>query len=819
MKIQFLLWIGCILWAFHLPAQSNQRGEFKGSFSGSISGVVQDASSTPLAYAAVSIFSLRDSSVADGQLSDEKGKFKLAVNRPGKYIVKIQSIGFLPFSSPVLMINPEQADVSGLVYTLKTSVKKLQEVEVEANRSGFIQQADRKVFLVDKNMVSTGGSATDVLQQVPMVNVDAEGNISMRGDENITILIDGRPTLVNAANRTQFLQSIPAASIDRIELITNPSARFDAEGSPGMINIVLKKNRKQALNGSASAFWATTTKAGGSFNLGFKEKKAGFSMNYSARYFPVWNSGFGYSLNNINDSAVLVSQGNRGENRPLNHQLKLNLDLTPGKGWSAYLNATGGTRQRYEMDQNDYLYLPFDSTLRQDRYRLSIGQQNSWSIESSAGWEKKIGKSHKLNMDVSWAWSPETNDLAIADLNLFKIGAQESMSASNFKNSRSELNNSGFGKMDYEWLIKDKIKLEAGIKYGFRNPEGSFRIDTSSGSGWAEDRRYTRDFSYTEHIAAQYVNFTGTWKSFTAQAGLRAEQAFIRARQSGDEAVDFKRQFLQAFPTLFISWSPRQEHSLGLNYSMRVNRPFVNSLLPLPDIADPQNIRRGNPELIPELVHNMELSYTYSKKQQFVNITGYYRIRLNQLNRFRSVDAEGNGFVTWVNYDRSDGFGGELSARAEILKNWDAFINLNLYGTRIIGGEATGNLNNSGLSFMMKANTSYKFPKIFTLQTSVFYQAPQPTAQGRIGYFLAWDAALKAEAVKGKFFITLSAQDMLKTRKFEIKTSSANFRQSGQRWRENRILTLNLQYNFGKQNQQGKRRNRPEGEGPGMDDF
>ncbi|MFY8171188.1 MAG: TonB-dependent receptor domain-containing protein, partial [Sphingobacteriaceae bacterium] len=658
--------------------------------------------------------------------------------KPGRVKVIYSFIGYVAITSDTLFLNPASPEMMLGQIKLYTSVKQLAQATVNADR-GMLQMAiDKKVFNVEKNVLSTGGSANDVLQTIPSINVDLEGNLSLRGSGNITVLIDGRPSTLTGTDRNAVLEQIPSSAIESVELITNPSAKYDPDGTSGIINIILKKNKQTSLNGSINS--SVTYGAGRyslGYNLNYKNKKWNLSTGYSVRANQMNMRSYN-TRKNYNTDTTFTNQDGLNHNQNTTNVLRFSADHYINSrstiGLTTTLSKTDKSSNGSSANVN------FNEThLQTDALkRLNIGVENSLNVDLGLNYRKSFLKpKEELSIDLSYSNNASNAQTDYETSNTFNpnLFIQNAI-------TKSSVNLSSF-KLDYVNPINEQSKLETGYKLNFRSNDADFNVADNSQNPdtLIPNTLQSNHFIYTEIINAAYVNYGRTIGGWGVQGGLRMEHANIITDQV-TAGIKNRQPYLSFFPSLYFARKLGADQEVQLNYSRRINRPQVNNLNPFTDFSDPRNLRTGNPNLKPEYVDAYELSYIKYWKKNTLTSTLYFRQTNDQIQRYRLVDTAGISTVTFQNLSFSRNFGFEFIAVTELMKFWTLTTNLNLFRNEIAISSTNAELK-TGSNGSVKIMSTTKLPNILDIQISGNYTSAGVTAQGEFKEMYSFDIGLK----------------------------------------------------------------------------
>jgi outer membrane receptor protein involved in Fe transport len=793
------------------PGLKGQGGPAVGQIKGSL---IDPSTKEHIEYAAVALIRSRDSSVTRGILTDSTGKFLFTEIPYGKYAIKVSCIGYKNYFKDSLMVRPgkEIIDLGNLELIPVTLTT--EEVVIESERGNLEIGAEKKIFNVEKNLVAQGGTAQDILQQIPSVTIDSDGQVSLRGNGNVTILIDGKPTALTGSNRSAILEQIPANLIDKVEVITNPSARYDADGTAGIINIVLKQNRKPGYFGAVNLNVGTNNKYNTGFSFSYGTPKFNLSTSYSFRYNEMWFNGNSFRKNILRDTSFYFDQNNNGDAIRRTHGANLSMDyrINPKNtiGLSASFNAN--TNPRFETIENRYL--------NEGKIQTDNSPRFSSEDESRLGWDcglnyQKLFKNSEQKLTALFNYS---GNRSVFEFSARQTGWLPGRYYGEIQQRNSSTDNFDLGilQIDYTNPLKNGGRLEAGFKSIVRNIDNDFLAESYnfSSESWVNDTNLTNHFVFTEQVHAAYGIYSGKFKKIDYQAGLRLEQAFTNSEQLTQEGA-YKYNYFSFFPSLHLSYKLNDLNHLQLNYSRRINRPDVGSLNPFINYTDPLNQRQGNPFLRPEYINSYELQHILYSKKITLTSTLYYRLTTNQIVRYRYLNEAGIAITTFNNLNDGHSYGAEFIAINRWTKFWNTTASFNLFGLELNDAALTAGATRRGLSFVGKIISNFTIIKNLEFQLSYDVTGPRVIPQGKFYEIHALDAALRYSILKGKGTITFNVSDVFDTRRFRIYTESPNFQQEFMRKRETRIAYLGFNYNFGnmkpQQNNKNRRQNREGG--------
>lgn len=764
-----------------------------------LSGTVKDpVSKEAIEFATVSVFRLPKDTLIGGVVTNAQGVFELEKLRPGKYKLSIAFMGYKTFTIDTLMLRAAEERNLGEIL-LPTNEKILKEVTIETEQDMVKNTIDKKVFNAEKLAIANGGSANDVLTQVPTVSVDIDGNISLRGSGNVTILIDGRPSGMSGAGRAGVLSGIPASAIESVEVITNPSAKYDPDGMSGIINIVLKKNKLQGTNGNVTLSAGTNNKYNGNVSYNFRKNKINLYTNYSFRYNERYGKGDVKRTTFLTDSANYLTQKSNSDNINRNHSAKIGMDYNASKlatfGFNVTLNFENKTEEEKLENNAENQYDQLSTAFNRYTYNPSEGLSHDYNVNYR---QKFKNPKQLLTVEGNYSVNNNTSVSVYQQENTWE-NYQEITPYWAYQNNKSNTNFSiNSNTVDFESPLFKTGKIESGLKNVNRIIDNDFYSESynNTAESFTSDDSLNNRFIYHENIYAAYTSFGQTLGKWSYKTGLRAEQANTKSTLVNNDS-SIVNNYFNVFPTAFINRRLNEKQELQLNYGRRINRPGTRQLSPFTDYSNPLILRVGNPYLSPEYTHNLEFSYLYNHNKINFSTTVFYRKTVDLIMRNILINANNQTVVTFTNLGSSENTGIETVSRIELYKWWNITANINGFQTTIKGTNQDGEINTSNLSWNAKILSNMLLKKGWSLQASGSYNAKNIMAQGTILPMSQVDFALKKDVFKNKGTFTLSVTDLFDQMRFRMNTAGSDFSQEAVRKRETRIATLTFNYRFG----------------------
>lgn len=789
------LFIICILFIFGMPTKVFGQSQVL------IKGVVWDGEvNAAMPFASISVKSLKNNEF-DGVNSNIDGFFSLSLV-PGLYEVKVSFVGYLDYILDTIRLSDNLKTLNLGRIVLKPNYNLIEGAEVSGQKAEMIMDVDKKIFNVENNAITAGGTAIDVLGQLPTIDIDVDGNVTLRGSTDVLIYINGKQSGLSGTNPQAILQQIPAANIERVEIMNNPSAKYDAEGTSGIINIILKKSTKDGWNALLVGGAGTNYKYNGSASFSYNKKKTKLSLTYGFRDNMNWSKGTTYRYNYFADTSFYLDQESYRDRRSINHTLNGSLDFDLSKAAILSFNWLAGINVRSGEEDVWFSFLNEQEVLNARYLRAAREDRSSLSGEFGVNFTRLFkGEGHNLVFITTISSSDQLENSVF----------NQDLSGPFRQNQRTDNGTQNIlpiVQIDYTLpLANDKV-FEAGTKQTLRAIDDFFYSDTMNYQSEAMDPHngLINNFLYNELVNAAYLNYSMPFKGVKIKGGVRVEQTLISGEQKVGN-VEIKNSYTHFFPSFFISKQLKKGHDLQAGYSRRIKRPGLRTLNPFAEQTDPFNLRVGNPGLNPELIDAIEMTYFASQKGNFFSGTLYYRQVNGVTQRVRSVNTEGIAVMTWFNLDVSQNLGLESILRRKF-KHWNGTLNLNMFRDQVSGSALNTNLAVVNYSWFGKFLASAKLSKKVDIQGSYFYRGRITYVQGEIAPMHGLDLGFKWSVLHNNGTFTLNITDVFNTKQFAIQNSGLNFESDMVRKWETRILTFTFSYKLGNLNVDWEKRNR-----------
>jgi outer membrane receptor protein involved in Fe transport len=768
---------------------------------GTISGkVIDQTTKEPLPYVNIII---KDTAkkILTGGITNDNGTFSIKNIPEGKSIVEIQFIGYKIVSKTITVTNKNRRINLGTISLTEDSTT-LDEVVVRAETSTVIQKVDRKVINVGKDLTSAGATASELLNNVQSVSVDSQtGNISLRGNENVRVLVDGKPTNISAA---QLLKQIPSTSIKSVELITNPSAKYNPEGMSGIINIILNKNANMGFNGSIN----TGVEAGhfvrynASTNMNYKTGKVNFFTNYG------FNGGDRYNFGYINRPGE-NNQDFIFNNDNESHLFKFGADI--------YLNKRNTlsfyTTQNWSDSKASGRVKIFDETgdliAHSPNTQMSDSYNQTYNINFKHDFEKK---DHNIELEATYSKN-ETPNLLTND---FLRGTQN-----NYTNNINNNRNNTLINLDYTNPISKNGKLELGLEYRVNKTDNK-NLTTQIGFD-------DSSFTYDRDIFSGYVNYGHKFGKVTMQLGARLENYEIEGvfNQVGQPTEKVTDKIFSVYPSAFFTFNPSEKNQFQLSYSRRVDRPGIGQVNPIREWSTPYITSVGNPNLVPQFTNSLEVNYTRKIKGGSITFGTFYRNINDVINRATYKDPlnpDTRQILTFANFDDTNAYGLEFSTNYRVTKWWRANASMDYYSQKQFGTTDLNNPNSPTIEvttnvFNARLSNSFTVSKKLRLQLFTMYRGPKEDIQWNSKSMKMVNLGANYSILKGKGSLSFRVNDIFNTMQFKF-DSERPFVQNGRFKWESRTAYLGFNYRFGGgKNKAKRRRNRDNNEKSGGGGF
>lgn len=802
---------------------------------GQVKGLVLDKSnSEALPFVSVTLTPQGGTNIVAGATTDATGAFHITNVKYGTYTLTLSFMGYKSVTRQVTL-NAKNQHVSFAALHMSEDAQMLKEVQVTGQRSAMKLEVDRKSFDVASMISSAGQSASEVLENIPSVEVDNDGNVSLRGNSSVEVWINGRASGLTTDNRAQILQQIPAESIERIEVIDNPSAKYSAEGSAGIINIILKKDRKAGYYGSIQAGVDTRAGANTSFNINYNSSKldANFSIGYCHRE----NAGKNESWqDNLLNGTPVSYERHDTKSSQMGNMLFSRAGLT----WHATtkddfsLSGMLFTGKNKNNSSTPYYYGTYTGgvevpTMLRQRDNTSNGPMNMYNVEFN--YRHNFTEKSILDLIVSHRrWKADQENIYQDDIT-YMNGSPEVQS---YQSRPLKMNNNNTEvRLDFESPLSSYLKLETGYNATFskeNTPQESFKADNWEGTGMVEDHLYFNRFIYKNNIHSLYASLAFNKDKFGVMAGLRGEYWKINTeslnwdQEHGVATKDapFKKDYFQLFPSLFMTYQLTKTQQLQLNYVRRLRRPWGGELNNFRNTSDASIVSFGNPYLTPEFSNSFSLNYLKTWEQHSLLVSAYYRPTTDVIQRINYRNSGDNMmYSTSENVAKSQSTGIEVTAKNKLWRKLDITTNVNAYYYKLnafdyeIEGQTVSGKAQDNFTWNARVMASVMLPYDISIQASGRYNSRQVITQGYRPASCTVDFGARKNFFNRMFTLSINCRDVFNSRKWETYTESDTFNRYQLNKRNSRTVNFTLTWNFGNSGGKKKRQEQMDDEAIG----
>lgn len=742
---------------------------------GTIFGEILDKNTQePVAYATIVIQS--GNKITTGGITNDQGIFSISKIPLGSYQMEIQFIGYETIVKPFSLTTSERKLNIGTVF-IEEDVVALESVEVTAERSTIEQKIDRKVINVGKDLTTIGASASDIMRNIPSVSVDQDGALSFRGNENVRILVDGKPTNINAS---QLLQQIPSTSIKTIELITNPSAKYNPEGMSGIINITLKKNTGLGFNGNLATgiTFGKKTRYNNALDLNHRAGKFNFYGSYGNRLGTQVTEGI---LTRTLENTVQLTDNN---NERSSHLIKVGMDyfINDKNTVSLYtnqniFNSTSEGEKAILFNEDPSLNFSQFDNINDDNTNATYNFDLIHDF-------RKEGHRMEFEFDYNTLDRDIRNDFIFSGN--IPLGDYEETIAD--KRTNTTIN------LDYVHPVNERSLLELGLESRLRRSDNQYDVSRPD--------LQNSVFSYDRNIYSFYTTFSQDFDTWQYHIGARIEDYSVDTQfdQADGSSDTFKNDFFSIYPSGFLKYIPdeAQKNSYQLSFSRRIDRPSLNQINPVRQISTPQIIILGNPRLNPQFTNSIEFNYNRRLDKGNFSIGGFYRKIEDEINRIGYFDEINPTllFVDYANFDSNDAYGFEFSSNYRPTSWWSFNSSFDVYSRTQKGTIEEENVKVNNTLMNIRLNNSFSTTKNLTFQFFVFYSGKQKILQYELKDNFYANAGARYNFGKGKGTFSINFNDILRTQRFAFKTNRTVF-QEGEFKRDTQNVYFGLSYRFG----------------------
>ena len=783
---------------------------------GKVSGIITDESQKPLQSASVSLLRAKDSSLVKTAVTNKEGKYEFESINEGKFLLFVSSVGFQKKYGQSLEITAANSSFTAETIRLSAEAKSMQEVTVTAKKPFIETKIDKTVVNVDASPTSAGATALEILEKSPGITVDNDGAISLRGKQGVIVMMDGKQTYLSATDLTNLLRNMPASSLDQIEIMTNPSSKYDAAGNSGIINIKTKKGKNNGFNGSIM-LGATTSlykpdeafymnpKTQNSFNFNWKKNKINLFGNYNPNAFRGMNrltldSRFmdeNYNTTGYNFTETRFRFGNN------NHTLKLGLDWFADKKNIFGIVVSGFTFSGHPTPTSVSDLVDANMQLEN---RLISSTDNDLKFQNATlnlNWKHTFDTTGKeITADFDYVVYDNVSDMILTTD--FYNSSMQKTSTTYLKGHLPAGINIYTFKSDYTHPVKGG-KFEAGVKFSYVKNDNLVNYERLVNNEWEPDEIRSNHFIYDETISAGYINYSREIKKWTLQAGLRLESSIAHGNQVITNET-FKRDTTNLFPTAFISYKVDKKNTLTLAYGRRIQRPNYQDLNPFTYFLDTLSYRQGNIYLRPQYAHNIDLTHSFNGK--FITTFNFNKTDDIISQIVKPVPNSKIRYLTVDNVAEFTNIGLSVTAPIAFAKWWNANLFTNVFNNHYKGVYDTFNIDRSYTSFTANITNSFTFKKGWTAELSGFYRHKALSGLTQMEPIYQMSFGVQKQVMKGKGTLRLNVRDPFAWQKFEGRNTYGMIDGGFIARPDIRQVTGTFTWRFGKTGQQNQPRRR-----------
>ncbi len=759
----------------------------KGVVLGQISGKVIDKDlGDPIPYATV-LINDPEGKLVSGNSSLDDGSFIIKDIPEGSYTLQVQFIGYKTYSKSIEISSGNKLVNIGSI-PLEADIASLDDVTIIAERSTIEQKIDRKVINIGKDLTTSGATASEIMGNLPTLTVDQDGNIAMRGNDNVRILVDGKPTNVPAA---QLLRQIPSSSIKSVELITNPSAKYNPEGMSGIINIILHKNSNLGFNGNVSTglTFGKNTRANGSVDMNYRTGKFNFFTNIGGNFGKKDFNGRIFREESNSQEDIFV----QNDNNSYLYKIGVDFYLNDKNTFSFYTNQNKSLGEPIGIIKISN-FNDLSSNLTQNFFLDNEGLSSTYNFDYKREFKKD---GHNIELELNYN-EGENTEIAVFE---FEGGG------STFTSYRDDVANDNSNttiNLDYVNPLSEKSKLELGAEVRKRETDNTYKTSNLN----LENANYI----YDNNIYSFYTTYGQTFDKWSYQLGARLEQYDVEAILDGTKI--FEDDYLTVYPTAYLTYTITDKKTLQVNYGRRVDRPSLSQVNPVREFSTPRITGVGNPELDPQFTSSIEFNYTQNLEKG--NFTGgvFYRFIQNEINQTFLEDPEDPSklLLTHINGDDNTAFGLELSGSYKPTKWWSINSSFEVYNQNNRGIIGDDFVENENTSFNFRINNSFKATENLTFQLFGYYRAPEQDLQFEAEAFYFVNTGARYSFLDDKATLSLNFTDIFNTQELNF-TADKPFKQEGTLNPESQTVFVGFSYRFGGgKNKALRRKNRDDNE-------
>lgn len=777
----------------HYPLPVNDTKSQQGDGGKMVGKIVEAPQNAGVSFATVALLASKDSSLANGAVADENGVFTIANVTPGNYILRVTNMGYQTLYRPNISVATEANLLDLGTITLLPEARKLNEVIVKGEKTMIVDDIDKKIVNIGKDMLATSNNVSDLLEKVPAVSLDENGNPQVRGKGNVVVLIDGKPSNLYGSDLPTILQSFPANLIERIDVMTTPSAKYEGEGASGVIDIITKKTKIRGMNGGARLSIGNKNNNNASGNLSYKAGKFGLNASLSGQTrATTWERTLSRD-NFVTETTSHLQQDGTGGNKGKNAfgRVGVNYDFNDKNSIEAGVNYSRDNNRNNSSILNETSLTP--GVVSESFRRLNNSKSNGDNVNFNLDYRLKFAeKDHQLNFNSSYSLGGSDGE------SYFSQESKIDSLIRNQQNLRDNNRHSLFLNADYTWPITPKATLEAGVRSRTSsndNINAFYNLDRETNS-YVFDNNISNVFGYKDATYTGFMTFSQKTDLWGMRAGLRVTDYNQDINQISRNQ-EFNVHFLTLVPSLALTRKLGESSQVKLNYSRRVQRPEADWLNPYTDVSDPRNVRTGNPNLRPEFTHKAEMGYSNYEANGGWGPSLFMDYSNNAITQIRTIDEAGVSLTRYDNVGRELSYGFETDFSQKLFND---VLKINGSG-RVFRSEvvsALAQIDNRTWSYSGNLNAFITLPADFRASAYVNYEGPRAIAQGtRDGVFIA-NMGIRKDLLEKKATISFNVQDIFLSRNYKSQLSTDTYSQSSNWHQTNRLVNVTFQYRFGK---------------------
>lgn len=783
-----------------LLSGKNVTAQKAGTFTGT---VLDSTNHQPIEFASISLMQVSNNTAVTGGMTDNKGKFEITDIPFGNYFIRVSSVGYITKNMKAIIFSSKSKEIGAGNILLTATEVNLDEIAVTSNKIMLNNSIDRKIYNVQMDVMSKTGAVSELLQNIPSVQVDIDGNVSLRGSTNVLILINGKTSPLMGKTRADVLQQMPANSIDRIEVITNPSAKYKPDGTSGIINIVMKKETATGLNGNITASIGNQKRYNGNTSLNYKPGKVNYFGSLSLRQDDrnMNSSDVRTEYNNGKNLSGFYNNQSSSYSRPLSREGMLGFDFTADESNSMGITGNYFYRGFTRNDLSTTVLRDQNQAVTSDYDRLRYDPEYEKEGDVTAYYQHNFsGDDHKLRFEITDSFSPEVED------NHYTNIYRTPLLSNTYDNTLMKQDEN---KVELLAEYSNPLSYDATFEAGYNGELNKTDLDFFSEAfdplkqKFVTDIERTNHFIYNENIHAIYGTYSNSFGKLGVLGGLRAEQSFIKANLVSMNNI-LTNSYFNIYPTLHLSYKLSELMQLQLNYSKRANRPEGDDLNPFPEYQDPRNIRAGNPNLKPEFIHSVEFGFQWQNDFLTVVPSVFYRNRYNGMTTITKVLNDSTLLTTKENLasDQSAGFEVVFSG------GYGNFITANLSGNAFYEQIDASNLgfsnNKSTVTWSANMSCNANLSSTTMVQFNSNYRFSRLTPQGEFKPSFVVNLGLRQDLFDEKLSLVFTISDIFKTLNRKMNFDTSWLKQTITNSRDSRIMYLGVTYHLGKPSKKAK---------------